>query len=181
MRPSFASEVLFAALAGALSIAVLLALAPLVGAAGALSGVMVLAAAAGAAWIGQGLRRRCLGFLLVAGGGLLAACLAPSLAVAAVLIALLYGLVRSLLHRRQPALRAVLLEVLLLGGGLAAAAWIFGSGLWGLALAVWLFFLIQGLHGLMSTVPTAVAAAADDRFEQAAARIRILLAQGSQP
>lgn len=80
---------------------------------------------------------------------LLAAWLAPSLAVGLALLAVALSVVRSgLLDRARPA-RAVATEVVLSGGGLLAAGWIADGTPTGVALGTWTFFLIQGAYFLV--------------------------------
>lgn len=95
--------------------------------------------------------------------------------------ALLVAVVRSVLVYRAPRLRALVAEVVLLGGGLALARGLLGPtpGSW--ALAVWGFFLVQSVYfwlpGLAEAVP---ARAPEDAFVQARRRLLRLLEDGER-
>ena len=74
----------------------------------------------------------------------------PTVALAGALV--LLGLMRSgFLFRAKPA-RALLIELAVLGGGLALAYGLAGAGPLSLALAIWGFFLVQSTYFLLGGV-----------------------------
>jgi hypothetical protein len=93
---------------------------------------------------------RALGAALWAlGFGAAIAFLARGPADVAIGVAIAIGLCRSgLLHARRPA-RALLLELVLIAGGLLAARALAAPGLVGVSLAIWGFFLVQSLGFLI--------------------------------
>jgi hypothetical protein len=90
--------------------------------------------------------------------------------------ALLLGVCRSaLLFRSRPA-RAWLLEVALLGSGLALAAFLADRSLASLALACWGFWLVQSAFFLVGGVaPRPEGPPQEDPFDRARGRILALL------
>lgn len=171
---SFSRAIAFAAGAALVAVPFLLGVAPWLGLRAALSGLLVLLTALYVAGLARR-RRGGLGFG-VAAIGLGAAWLSPSVAVLAVVLAALLGVLRgAFLMRARPA-RALVLECLLLGGGLALAQLLAGAGLGSVALALWGFFLIQSLHFLIGGIAPRSESRPDvDPFEQAHARALALL------
>ena len=95
---------------------------------------------------------------------------ATALAAAALL-----GVCRSaILFRARPA-RAALLESLLLGGGLALAAFLAGPWLARLALAAWGFWLVQSAFFAVGGIGPRPEFRNDDPFERARAQVLALL------
>jgi len=81
----------------------------------------------------------------------------------------------AVLHRARPA-RAIMTEVVLVGGGLLFARALAAPTAFGVMLAVWGFFLVQSTFFLVAGVePRPVAAARRDPFEEAYARATALL------
>jgi len=64
-------------------------------------------------------------------------------------LALLLAFLRSGLHPSMRPARAVVVEVGLLGGGLAMAVWLAGAGWFGSALGLWGYALVQSLYFLV--------------------------------
>jgi hypothetical protein len=174
-RPFVRSLFFAAAAAGALLVGTPL-LAPLCGDRAALrflilSGVVAYAAAAAPS---RGRAAQACALAACAGALLLA--LPLGLHVHALGAAALLGVCRSgVLYRSRPA-RTALLEITLLGAGLALAAFLAGGTLLRLALACWGFWLVQSAYFAVG----GVAARPDDStqedpFERARARILALL------
>lgn len=105
------------------------------------------------------------------GFGAVVVVLARDPADVAIGTALAIGICRSgLLHARRPA-RALLLETVVLGAGLAAARWLAAPGLLGVSLALWGFFLVQSLGFLVAgRVPRTDTPGGVDPFEYARGR-----------
>jgi hypothetical protein len=90
------------------------------------------------------------------------------------------GVARSGLLVRRRAARALATEVAFLGGGLLLAACVAAPGLLGTALALWAFFLVQGVFPLVGgTPPRGASTAAVDAFERARARALALLEEAA--
>jgi hypothetical protein len=91
-------------------------------------------------------------------------------------LAVILGLARSgFLYRTTPA-RAVMLEALLLIGGLCFARFLGGPSLASTGLALWGFLLVQSLFFLVAAIrPRPAAEACTDAFEEAHRRAEALL------
>jgi hypothetical protein len=171
---SFVRSTLFAALAAAAAVPCLVLAGPVLGVRAALALYLVGVTVAYVAGLGP--RRR---FAVAAGvgglGGLLAAVAhAPGELVLG--LAVMLGAVRSgLLYRAAPA-RALLTEVALVGGGLLFARMLAEPSAFGVTLAVWGFFLVQGAFFLLGGVRVRRRPGnGRDPFEEAHARATALL------
>ncbi len=139
----FSRSLVFAAVVAAAWPAFALVAAPLVGSHTALS-LYLVAAAALCVWGIPPDRARGVGAALATAalGGLVLV-LARDVWEVAAGSALALGVARSALLYRSRAARAVLLESMLIGGGLVLARWLATPGPLGVALALWGFFAVQ--------------------------------------
>lgn len=174
---SFLGSLIFAALAGLVVIPWTLAVSPIVGGSWAvglyslsLSGVYLL-------WIAPTWRRGLLAFAAAAVLSLGLAVLAPMPVGGVLGAALIVTVGRSgFLFAGRP-LRVLVVECLLVGGGLVFAR-TFGSSLFGLGLAFWGFFLVQSLFFLVGGKSERREEAAEgDPFESARRRALTLMEQ----
>ena len=101
--------------------------------------------------------------------------LAPGLGFTAVAAAALVAAVRSGILYRGPQPRLLLLEAVLLLGGLATAKLLASPGVLGIALAVWGYFVVQSLYFLLARPRARAGTAAGDPFESARERLEGLL------
>jgi len=89
--------------------------------------------------------------------------------------ALVLSVVRSgLLYRARPA-RAIVLEALLLVGGLFLARLVWGHGLMSMALALWCFYLVQSLYFIAGGVRERRQERGRDEFAEARDRALSLM------
>jgi hypothetical protein len=173
----FARTLAFGAV-GALALPVaVLVLAPALPAAWAATFFSAAAAIVYAAGLAEGHRARVAAaagaFAIVAASGWLAEHPRELLAGAALAVAL----VRGALHRPTPLGRALVLELLLGAGGLAAAAALAGTSLLGWALAFWAWFLVQSVFFLVGGPRRAMRGSEprQDAFERARRELEALL------
>jgi hypothetical protein len=179
-RNRFGRSVMLAAIAGAAWPAFALVATPFLGSSAALSLYAVGATAVHVAAIGPSLARG-------VAAALVSVLIAVGLGVvvgtsgAAVLgAALALGIGRSGLLYRSRGARALAVEVVLLGGGLLLARFLFTPGTLGIALAIWGFFLVQSAFFAIGGVRVRGAGAgASDRFESARRRALALLDEGA--
>jgi hypothetical protein len=175
-RNAFARSLVFAAGAAAAWPAFALAVQPFTGGRGAIALYLVASAAAYVAVLAPTLVRGAAAAALAAGiTGAYAAVARDPFAVA-LAAAIAIGLARSgLLHRASPA-RALAVEAILLGGGLALAGFLATPGILGVALAIWGFFLVQSAFPAIGGVrPSGAEAERGDAFERAHRRALALL------
>lgn len=171
----FGSSLVFAAVAAATLLAAFPLLAPVVGGGTALRLFAVGSVSLYLAGLAPSWRR-----------GFVAAVAASTLGV--VLLALPFGvpctvagaaaivaLCRSGILYRQPLLRALVAEALLLAGGLALASFLAGSGLVSFALAAWGYFLVQSVFFLIGGVRVRREKGPADPFDRARAELLALL------
>lgn len=172
-RRGFARSLGFAVLA-ALGVSVVLALAAPI-ARGGLALTLAGLAVAYLAWI-AGSRRRALGVVLLATpAAALVLVLAPGLASVAVGQALLVSVGRSGFLYRSAGLRRLALEAALLLGGLVLAGALASHSAFGIALAVWGYFLVQSAFFLAAGAGGREGAPAGDPFERVRERLERLL------
>ena len=172
---SFARSVLFAAIAGAAWPAFALAAAPLFGMRAALSLYGVGATAVYIAGLAPGLARGLASAFVAIAITVAVAAVAGTPGAAALGAALALGVARSGLIFRRRGARAIAVEILLLGGGLALARFLSGPGVLGSALAIWGFFLVQSAFFVIGGLRSHDPAVALDRFESARRRALALL------
>jgi hypothetical protein len=172
----FGRSIAFAAVAAAVWPAFALAARPLVGAGGALALYLVGGAAVYVAGLAASRVRR-LGAAIVAGAiATVFACVARDPGVVALGAAIGIGVARSGLLHRASAARAIAIEMVLLGGGLALARFLAGPSLLGVALAIWGFLLVQSAYFAIGGVRGRSAeSAGPDRFERARRRAMEIL------
>lgn len=168
MRSGFTKSVVFAAVAGLSAVAWPLAAGPVLGRPLALAMFAFAAAIGYLATISSRWSQRLV--VLAVGGGISVILLLvlPSARSMIVAAALLLGLGRSVfLHPNRPA-RAVALEVVLVGGGLALGRVLLGASVLDVGLAVWGFFLVQSLFFLVGREQAGVQTTIEgDPFERA--------------
>jgi hypothetical protein len=171
----FGRSLVFAAVVAAAWPVFALVAAPLLGAHTALS-LYLVAAATLCAWGIAPDRARGVGAALAAAalGGLTLA-LARDVWEVAAGAALALGVARSGLLYRARAARAVLLESMLIGGGLLLARWLATPGPLGIALALWGFFAVQAGFFAIGGVREHRIDAGGDRCERARRRALALL------
>jgi hypothetical protein len=173
---SFGRSAVFAAVAALGWIPWIVLVGPFVGApaARALYLVAVIAVHAGA--LATSVARRASTMLAVATTGVLLAWIARGLPELCIGLAVALGVARSALLSRTAPARAVVVESLLIVGGLAFARFLAGGSAHAMTLALWGFLLIQGCFFL---VGGARDRAADGRpldpFDDACARAAELL------
>jgi hypothetical protein len=86
------------------------------------------------------------------------------------------GFVRSGLESSRKPIRGLVVELLLGGGGLGFACWVYSPGWLGVAAGIWAFALVQSLYFLLPGRGRAsTAAGLGDPFEHARERILFLL------
>jgi hypothetical protein len=174
-RPFVRSLVFAVAAAGALLVGTPV-LAPLCGSSAALRFLILAGVVAYAVALAPSRGRAAPAAALAACAGALLLALPLGLGLYALGGAALLGVCRSgVLYRARPA-RAALLEIGLLGAGLALAAFLAGGTLLRLALACWGFWLVQSAYfavGGVAARPDDLAP--EDPFERARARILTLL------
>lgn len=173
---SFASSVVFAAIAGAAWPAFALVAGPLLGSRAAFSlylvGLTGVYVAGIAPTLARGIASAFVAVVIAVG----VAAVAGASHAAALGAAIALGVARSgLLHRRGGGTRAIAIEALLLGGGLVLARFLMAPGVLGSALALWGFFLVQSAFFAIGGSPTREAAGVGDRFEAARRRALALL------
>lgn len=173
---SFARTVAFAALSAAFSIPFLWMTGSWLGEKSALAALLVGITALYTAGIAprRGARLPLGALALGLGGG--AAWLAPSPSVLVVTLAGILAVLRStILYRARPA-RALVLEGVLLTGGLLLAQFLAGPRAFEVGLAIWGFFLVQSLFFLVRGIGIRPSSAEGiDPFDRAYARARALL------
>lgn len=173
--PGLVRSLAFAVVAALATAPWLLATAPWLGPSRSLALLVLGAAVAYVAWIAPTPRRA-----LTAGGvaALLAglgALFAPSFGVALAVAAAVVAVGRSVLVVRRAPARALALETGLLTVGLLAARLLAGPSPLDLALAVWGFFLVQSLYGLVGGGRRRPERPAGDAFELARRRALALI------
>jgi hypothetical protein len=115
-----------------------------------LSGYLVLVSTVYAASLAATSARAVGAALWALGFGAIIVLLARDPADVAIGTGLAIGVIRSgVLHARRPA-RAVLVESVLIGAGLAAAQWLSTPGILWVSLGLWGFFLVQSLGTLVA-------------------------------
>ena len=120
--------------------------------------------------------RRVLGSALLGSIGAVALLLlTPGIGVTVVGASLLVACVRSGFLYRVPQPRLLLLEAGLLGVSLAAVELLVGPGVFGIALAVWAYFLVQSLWFLVARPRPRTLEPPGDPFERARDRLDGLL------
>lgn len=126
-------------------------------------------------------RRGAASFALAAALGAAVLALAGRPSEVAIGAALVLAVCRSgFLYRSRP-LRALALEVALAGGGLALARFLATGGLAGAALALWGFFVVQSGFFLAGGVRPRRAQPEGDPFDEARARLLVLLGEEGAP
>jgi hypothetical protein len=108
------------------------------------------------------------GAIAMLGLGLVVWRLPPS--EVAVSLAVMLGVVRSRVLYRARRSRGLVIEAALVGGGLWFAAFLMASPVLSIALAIWGFFLVQGLFFLVGRTLRGASAGGTDPFDQAHAR-----------
>jgi hypothetical protein len=176
VRRPFVRSLAFAALAAAALLVGTPMLAPAFGERAAVRFLILAGVVAYVAVTAPSRGRAARAVALAAGFGALLLALPLDLGAHALAAAALLGVCRSgVLYRSRPA-RALLLEVTLLGAGLALAAFLAGGNLVRLALACWGFWLIQSAYFAAGGVAArAEDATPEDPFERARTRILGLL------
>ncbi len=172
----FGRSLVFAGVVAAAWPSFALVAAPLLGAHTALS-LYLVAAATLCAWGIAPDRARGAGAVLAAAalGGLVLV-LARDVWEVAAGSALALAVTRSALLYRSRAARAVLLEMMLIGGGLGLARWLATPGPAGVALALWGFFAVQaGFFAVAGIRVRQAEPGRADGFEHARARALALL------
>ena len=175
-RSPFARALVFALGAAAALLVGAPLLAPAFGERAAVRFLLVAAVVAHAALFASSRSRGARAAALAAGLGALLLALPLGVRATALASAALLGVCRSgILFRARPA-RAALLEGLLLGGGLAIAAFLAGPWLPRLALAAWGFWLVQSAFFAVGGIgPRPEEASNSDPFERARAQVLALL------
>jgi len=172
----FGRSVLFAALAGAAWPAFALAAGALLGMNAAFSLYAVGATAVYVAGLAPNLARGLASAFAAVAIAVTVAAVAGAPGGAALGAALALGIVRSGLLYPSRNARAIAIEALLIGGGLALARFLSAPGALGAALALWGFFLVQSAFFAIGGVRTPDAGGgALDRFERARRRALALL------
>ncbi len=172
----FGRSVAFAAIAGIAWPAFALFAGPILGTRAALALYLVAGAAAYAGCLATG-RVRAIGAALVTAAiGAAFACVGAGLGAVALGAAVGLGVARSGVVFRTSAARALAVEAVLLGGGLALARFLAAPTLLGAALAIWGFGLVQSAFFAIGGVRERSAeSAGPDRFERARRRAAELL------
>jgi len=150
---TFAGSLVYGFVAALAAVPYLMVTRPLFGTSTALASFYVAAAVAYVGLIAPGWSRGVRIGLLAAALGLGIVLLAPNPTVALAGTLVLVGLMRSgFLFRWKGPARALVIELSVLGGGLALARVLDGEGALGLALAVWGFFLVQSVYFLIGGI-----------------------------
>jgi len=175
-RSLFARSLVFALGAAAALLVGAPMLAPAFGERAAVRFLLVGAVVAHAALLAPSRSRGARAAALAAGLGALVLALPLGVRATALACAALVGVCRSgILFRARPA-RTALIEGLLLGGGLAIAAFLAGPWLARLALAVWGFWLVQSAFFAVGGIgPRPEESRNNDPFERARAQVLALL------
>jgi hypothetical protein len=173
---TFSGSLFFAAVAALVSVAYLVAMRPWLGVSLAMStysiaAVVLYLVATAPSW-SQGIRIGLLSTVL--GGAVLV--FAPSATVAILGAVVLLGVMRSgFLFRARPG-RALLVELVLLAGGLLLANALAGAGSLGFAMGIWCFFLAQSVYFLLGGIGERAESTPDvDPFEDACVRATRLM------
>jgi hypothetical protein len=175
----FGRSLLFGAVAAAAFVPFAIVASPHLGWGGTLAAYAVASASAYLAGLGATRRQGLAAALLLGLLGTGVALAAPTSRDAVLGAALLLGLCRSGLLYRTRFARALLLEGILLCGGLGVAGHLLTSSTFSAVLAVWAFFLVQSVFFLVGGVETRREDAGDvDPFEAARARAIELIEQG---
>jgi hypothetical protein len=129
------------------------------------------------AWLAPSRRAAFRNTALALAGAALVLVVADSLETRWLGLALLLAFLRSGLHPSMRPARAVVVEVGLLGGGLAMAGWLAGAGWFGQALGLWGYALVQSLYFLVPGRgrPDCQPACDGDPFDRARERLIHLL------
>jgi hypothetical protein len=172
---SFGRSLLFAAIAGAAWPAFALFAAPLLGFRAAFSLYLVGTTAVYVAGLAPSLARGIASAFVAVAIAVGVAVLAGTSHAAALGAAIALGLARSGLLYRNRGARAIAIEALLLGGGLALARFLLADGVLGPALALWGFFLVQSAFFAIGGLQVRDAVVVGDRFESARRRALALL------
>lgn len=146
---SFGRSAVFAAVAALGWIPWIVLLGPFVGAAAARALYLVAVAALYAGALATSSTRRASVTLAVATAGVLLAWIARGLPELCVGLAIALAVARSALRSRTAPARAVVVESLLLVGGLAFARFLAGGSAHAMTLALWGFLLVQGCFFLV--------------------------------
>ena len=175
-RRMFARSILFAAAAAVAWPPWALLLGPLVGFASARALYLVAVTTAWAMAIAPSRAHRLPLAALVGAAALAVALLSHGSAALALGLAAIIGLTRGAFLYRGAAARALLGEMLLLGGGLLFARFLAGPGLFSLSLALWGFLLVQSVFFLFGGERNAEERAArGDPFDEAYRRAIALI------
>jgi hypothetical protein len=173
---SFSGSVLFAALAAGGVLPWLLVARPIAGAYAALALYLV---ATVAAYLGAAAPERPRGLvatMLAAVAGVAVACVARSVTELAIGLGIVLAVGRSVFLYGRPRARAVVVESLLVGGGLLFARFLAGRSAFAIVLPLWGFFLVQSLYFVAGDVRAfGKAGGHPDPFEDARARALALL------
>jgi hypothetical protein len=172
----FGRSLAFAAIAGVAWPAFALVAGPILGMRAALALYLVMGAAVYAGGLATS-RVRAIGAALVAAAiGAAFACAGLDLGAVALGAAVGLGVARSGVVHRANAARALAVEALLLGGGLALARFLASPTLLGTALAIWGFGLVQSAFFAIGGVrERSGESGGPDRFERARRRAVELL------
>lgn len=173
-RAQLARGIVFALLAGAGSVLALLLAAPHWGYGGAAALLGLGAALLYPLFVSADLRRGLLGSGLAAALSLPVAALVSNPSVTLTLALVVLALCRSVCVFPRPFARALLLELLFLGSGLALAGFFYDGSLAGIAFATWAFWLAQAGFALTVT-SSAKAEQPGDPFERAHAAAQAVL------
>jgi hypothetical protein len=130
-----------------------------------------------AAWLAPSRRAAFRNSAVALAGATLIFVIAGSLETRWLGLALLLALIRSGLGPAMRPARAIVVELGLLGGGLAMAVWLSGAGWFGQALGLWGYALVQSLYFLVPgrRSPRALQSSHGDPFDRARDRLINLL------
>jgi hypothetical protein len=173
-RAQFFRGIVFALLAGAGSVLVLLLAAPHWGYAGATAAIGLGAALFYPLFASANLRRGLLGCGLAGALSLPVAMFVSDPSIVLTLALVVLALCRSVCVFPRPFARALLAELLFLGLGLSLACFFYDGSLVGVAFATWAFWLIQAGFALTVT-STAKEEEPGDPFERAHAAAQAVL------
>ena len=173
---SFASGLLFAALAAGGVLPWMLVARPIAGPYAALALYLI---AALTAYVGLIAPERSRGFVASLGvlvAGIAVACVARSVTELALGLGIVLAVARSgVLYRRSPA-RAVVVETLVVAGALCFARFLAGPSALAIVLSVWAFFLVQSFYFLFGEARRRESSGRHpDAFEDAYGRALALL------
>lgn len=154
-----------------------LAVRPILGGFGALATYAVAVVAAYLAGLARERGRAAVTLMIALGVGSMLVAFARSLTELALGEAVFLAVARSGFLYRMPAARAVVVELVITGGGLLFARFLSGGSLASLVLVPWGFFLVQSLYFLVGGVAarSARCRAHPDPFDDAHARAVALL------